>query len=435
VQVGSLASTKVGFYGATPITQPDNGNLAQVQALTGGVLIGSLSTTLSPASITATNIASQVLTVTGSPSVSSDVIVWNKLAAQAGLGIVGTRAGTTAGTVIVDYLNLSSGTITPTAAESAFFLALRNMVPTVTITPTAVPPNSTSEQVFSVSGTLPVAQGQCLYVAKPTSQQWLGVVGARVADDNQIAITFMNVSSAAITPTAGEAYNYIGLKTTNPVTNTVVYGINVGTLAAVTTATAPELAVTATTTVVTTDFVLGATKPTAQAGLGIVGARVSSTNVLGIQFVNPTGATVTPTASEIYQVPVIKSAAPIPLKLFSATITPAEVGPNTTVTQAFTVTETVNSGVMWVNKPSHTVGIGIAGVRRAGANSVEITYANNTTVSITPPAEAYVFCQSLTVPAAGHYIANQIPNGAVQSAVQGNQVAASLASLGLIATV
>lgn len=53
----------------------------------------------------------------------------------------------------------------------------------------------------------------------------------------------------------------------------------------------------------TTDFV-EVNKPTAQAGLGIVGSRVSAAGVLAITFANVTAATITPTASEVYQVRV-----------------------------------------------------------------------------------------------------------------------------------
>ena len=47
------------------------------------------------------------------------------------------------------------------------------------------------------------------------------------------------------------------------------------------------------------DFV-HVTKPTSQAGLGIVMARVSSANNIGITFMNDTGAGITPTAAEVY---------------------------------------------------------------------------------------------------------------------------------------
>lgn len=45
-------------------------------------------------------------------------------------------------------------------------------------------------------------------------------------------------------------------------------------------------------------------KPTAQAGIGIVGSRCSANDVLAITFMNATAATVTPTASEVYLVKI-----------------------------------------------------------------------------------------------------------------------------------
>lgn len=47
-------------------------------------------------------------------------------------------------------------------------------------------------------------------------------------------------------------------------------------------------------------------KPTAQAGLGIVGSRVSAANTLGITFSNNTGGNITPTASQVYTVLVVR---------------------------------------------------------------------------------------------------------------------------------
>lgn len=45
-------------------------------------------------------------------------------------------------------------------------------------------------------------------------------------------------------------------------------------------------------------------KPTAQAGLGIVGARASAANQIGITFSNNTAAPIVPTASQTYSVKV-----------------------------------------------------------------------------------------------------------------------------------
>ena len=48
--------------------------------------------------------------------------------------------------------------------------------------------------------------------------------------------------------------------------------------------------------------VVSVTKPTTQAGLGIVNSRVSAANTLAITFANTTAATITPTASEVYTI-------------------------------------------------------------------------------------------------------------------------------------
>lgn len=53
------------------------------------------------------------------------------------------------------------------------------------------------------------------------------------------------------------------------------------------------------------DMVIGVNKPTAQAGLGIVGARVSAENTVQITFSNNTGSSITPTASQSYSIAVL----------------------------------------------------------------------------------------------------------------------------------
>lgn len=55
----------------------------------------------------------------------------------------------------------------------------------------------------------------------------------------------------------------------------------------------------------TTDAV-DISKPTTQAGLGIVNCRVSATDTLAVAFVNATAASITPTANEVYTVSVTR---------------------------------------------------------------------------------------------------------------------------------
>lgn len=49
-----------------------------------------------------------------------------------------------------------------------------------------------------------------------------------------------------------------------------------------------------------TDAILSVSKPTAQAGIGIVGYRVSAADTIGITFSNNTAGGLTPTASQVY---------------------------------------------------------------------------------------------------------------------------------------
>lgn len=56
----------------------------------------------------------------------------------------------------------------------------------------------------------------------------------------------------------------------------------------------------------TGDVPLTVNKPTAQAGLGIVGYRVSAANTLALTFSNNTGSPITPTAAEKYLVAIAR---------------------------------------------------------------------------------------------------------------------------------
>ena len=82
-------------------------------------------------------------------------------------------------------------------------------------------------------------------------------------------INELQIVSVALTPSA------VGANTTAQQTFTVT-GVKVG------------------------DVVVAVEKPSHQAGLGIVGARVTAVDTVGITFSNNTGAGITPTAGETY---------------------------------------------------------------------------------------------------------------------------------------
>lgn len=71
----------------------------------------------------------------------------------------------------------------------------------------------------------------------------------------------------------------------------------------------------------------------------------------------------------------------------SVTLSPALVAANTTAEQTFTVPGIkVGDAVVEVNKPTSQAGLGIVGVRVSAANTIGITFGNNTAAGITPTA-------------------------------------------------
>lgn len=77
--------------------------------------------------------------------------------------------------------------------------------------------------------------------------------------------------------------------------------------------------------------------------------------------------------------------------LLGLTISPAIVAANTTAEQAFTLAGVQIGDLVNVNKPTAQAGLGVVGARVSAANTVAITFSNNTASGITPTAsEVYV---------------------------------------------
>lgn len=91
-----------------------------------------------------------------------------------------------------------------------------------------------------------------------------------------------------------------------PLTNFIFFTFNIGSPGAIGANTTTELSFVLTIPAnVQAGSIVIVSKPTAQAGLGIVGARTSG-GTLFITFSNNTGVGITPTASEIYSVLIIQ---------------------------------------------------------------------------------------------------------------------------------
>lgn len=96
----------------------------------------------------------------------------------------------------------------------------------VTLSPVSVGVTTTTEQTFAATG-IGLLTTDLVWVNKPTTQAGLGIVGTRVSSADTLAITFVNMSAATITPTASEVYkvgvfrvqpNYVAPATGNQIT-------------------------------------------------------------------------------------------------------------------------------------------------------------------------------------------------------------------------
>ena len=260
-----------------------------------------------------------------------------------------------------------------------------------TQTPTSVAPNTTAEQTVTVTG---LATGQAVAVIKPTSQAGLAIVGVRVSATNTLAITFGNDTAATITPTTTETYLTIAAPAS------MVYTAALTPAAVAPNTTAEQQFTVAGLPANSAVFV---NKPTAQAGLGIVNARVISAGVVGITFANFTAATITPTAAQSYLFfasPGIELA-PV-MQTITAALTPVSVAANTSAEQTFTVTGLAANSQVWINKPSVQPGLGIGGARVSAANTLAINFVNDTATAIVPASETYTIAYvPVAAPAAG----------------------------------
>jgi len=176
-----------------------------------------LTAVLSPASVAPNTALEQQFPVAGVGG-SAPVAV-NKPTAQAGLIITGARS-VSPGVLGITFANLTAATITPTASESYLVFAQQGIsiapveqVINVQLSPASVAANTSAEQTFTVPG-LPA--GSTVFVNLDVPQAGLSIGGARVSALNTLAITFVNNTSAAITPTAGATYNVGSFPTASP---------------------------------------------------------------------------------------------------------------------------------------------------------------------------------------------------------------------------
>lgn len=296
--IGNVRVSSAGVAGVTfsnisaGFLTPTASELYAAVALRG---LGNTSAVLTPAAVAAGRVVEQTFAVAG---LRAGLTVVSKPTSQPGLDIVGVRCVTT-GTLGITYMNTTaSTTITPTAAESYTVISLGGLNPLG------------NDILYQVSGntlaavaTLTTAQANVTLtnlavtdvikgISKPTNQAGLIVGSGRVSSAGFVGITFGNFTTASITPTGGEVYEVSTFRP-NPLAPLLLY-------AAALTPVSVAANVMAEQTFTVTGLIAGTpvwvNKPSAQAGLGIVGARVSALNTLAINYVNTTSTAIVPTA-------------------------------------------------------------------------------------------------------------------------------------------
>lgn len=441
---GVSALDKIGFYTSSatgPVVQPSGaaeaalvrgiaGAVLAVQATsaspaTGGTPISSsseIAITMSIGAGTGTGMTFQPATGGG------DVVFISKPTSQAGLAVGNVRV-TATNQLAVTFSNYTAATITATTGEKWGATVIRGL-PFISqaLTPTTVPAASTIEQQFTVPG---LRVGEVVQVNKPSAQATLNIVGCRVVAANTLGITYSNVSATTATTPVSETYTIFSTGGIDASANTILVEEYVGTLATAALSTSTALSLTMT-GLQTTDAVVGVMKPTFQAGITSPTGFISAANALGVVFSNSTAANVTPTANEVYGVTIHRPNPAAPCVVYSATITPAAVAPNTAAEQTFTAFTSVVAGSMiWVNKPSITPGLGIGGVRVSGTGSICINYCNSTAATITPPSETYLLANfQQAVPDAGSSWVFTIYPQAYQNTILSNAIRAALGPTG-----
>ena len=243
---------------------------------------------------------------------------------------------------------------------------------------------TTTNQTTSVSSTLQTgmtfATSSVYAINKATHQAGIGIAGVLSATTQTLAINYLNVSSAALTPTQ-EANDVIEFKAGSPLVTTATLSP-----AAVSLNTTAEqiftLATSATQPVVCVPGAIAVVnKPTAQTGLGYAHmARVVGVNQVGITFAAVSSGVVTtpitPTASEAWQMAFLPQLnAMNPLYIYGIPAGQASATASTTLEETSGVTGILaNDVITGISRATTQVGSGIVGARVTSAGVVGITY-------------------------------------------------------------
>ena len=457
-----ISGAAIGFYqdpyGGGAVTQRASA-FQQIITVsqTAGMLVVGMSNSQKEPTLTAQNISSMNITLTGAAMLSTaDVVIFNKQIPLAQFGIANVRVSVaspavnhTIFTLMGANLNISGLSTTTPTGDQYIYTALRgSVVNSVTLSPTVVAANSTMEQQFSVTG---LAPGMVVPLTKPTDQTGLGIGGTRVVSNNVLGVTFINTGNTAITPSS-ESYLYAGLAGIAPISPYIVAGVNMSQTAAITVTAAGPLtpSLITVTGVQQTDQVIGVGQSIISNAVTVtgsapqlIGAQVSAQvpNQMYLKFLNanttPAMIVVTAISTDTWLIPMLRQNCEAPMTVYPATFAGANIGPNTCTEIGVTVTGITVSSAVFVSKPSFTTGVAVLGYRvsaaAAAGSTIGITFGNPTNATVAVPAETYSVAAFKPYVGVGHYMQQMVSPLNVQSVYLSNEMRNTLAGVQLFA--
>lgn len=336
--VGNARVVSSNTLGLTFDNLPAGGNItptaSQVYSVVAVRGLATISATLSPAAVAANSTVEQQFNVVG--LIAGQLVQVTKPTAQAGLDIAGVRV-VAKDTLGITFMNTTAAPVTPTASEAYVIAQLAGLdaqgneltygfnVGTVGAIGVGVVATGGSTTLTGMLAT-DVISG----VFKPTT----GAVATNAAfviggipTANTLTLYFGGIGTGA-TPTGSEVYG-IHTYRLNPVAPLKLYTPS---LAPVSVATLTCAEQTFTVTGLISGSPAWVNKPSAQAGLGIAGVRVSATDTLAINYCNTSGVAIVP-STETYVVGNFQVPSPGAGNVAYQTVSPEAIA-NTNLTAA-----------------------------------------------------------------------------------------------------
>ncbi len=222
----------------------------------------------------------------------------------------------------------------------------------------------------------------------------LGIGNVRVSGPNQLAVTFVNPTTANIAANANMTFNAIALPGITVASPICLCSSNITTTTA-TGANQANITTMAVNNITANDVVVGYVPALANSNTALAGATTGA-NAINMAYF---GITNTPSVG-LMVAAVHRNPGTPPMQVYSVYLAPTSVANNTTAEQVFTlpanITLFANSAV-GINKPSYTPNISIVGCRANSTTTLGVTFMNTGATNVTPPAEFYTLA-SFTMP-------------------------------------